>query len=808
MNSEIETLRAQLAQAESERDGALAIASANARITHRINAHPLDMAGNLREICSAAAALAQGISGGIYFLDGEHLRVANNNHEWQDGVPYDLNDEVVALASDWPVARAAREGRAVQELDWLAIMRSSWRPANHEAFYATMEMENIRTMVAVPMGTSPCQGVILVSRQEVRAFTAQQIATLEAFAAQAVTAIETARVLHALQLRTREAGEALALQTGIAEVLAIVASNPEALDSVLPQLAATAGRLCDADSVAVVHGTGVRRRAWLSDGGFHFIEGRPSAEVQDRRPGGVAFLTNQPVRIAGSLDQIAAGYPRLAEQMRQRRVPAASWLAVPLQEKGNPVGAIVVSRDNPVPFSDQHLTTLETFAHQAVIAIENARLIGELRESNRQTNEALEVQRVTAHVLRIVAGAPADIETALQEIGRAARSLTHCDFVHVNVLAGELQFHWNGPDIEFKPPPQLGQRGGPIGGRTASTAVIRENRPISFDGTVSELESLYPDSALAYHHVGLEYVSFMLMPLSDITGPIGVIGLIRGSPGAYSDAELRILRTLADQAVVAIQNARLFNEVQKRTEELEAASRHKSEFLANMSHELRTPLNAIIGYSELLQEECEDLGQQDFLPDLGKIQTAGKHLLTLISGILDLSKVEAGRMTMFLEDFDISTLVRDADAIVRPLVEKNRNTFVINCPDDIGVMHADLVKVRQVLFNLLSNSAKFTEGGSITLSVRKHVAEATVTFAIQDTGIGMTEAQLGRLFEAFSQANAETSRKYGGTGLGLALSREFCRMMGGDIAVTSETGAGSTFTVTLPVQCIDTEVAA
>ena len=224
-----------------------------------------------------------------------------------------------------------------------------------------------------------------------------------------------------------------------------------------------------------------------------------------------------------------------------------------------------------------------------------------------------------------------------------------------------------------------------------------------------------------------------------------------------------------------------------------------------MSHELCTPLNAIIACTELLSEECEDLGQQDFLPDFGKTHSAGKHLLTLISGILDLSKVEAGRMTMFLEDFDVATMIKDADAIVRPLVEKNRNRFVIECPSDIGPMHADLVKVRQVLFNLLSNSAKFTDGGIITLTVGKELSDDTIRFAIRDTGIGMTEEQLGRLFEAFSQANAETSRKYGGTGLGLSLSREFCRMMGGDITVVSESGKGSIFTVTLPITCIDEE---
>jgi len=226
-----------------------------------------------------------------------------------------------------------------------------------------------------------------------------------------------------------------------------------------------------------------------------------------------------------------------------------------------------------------------------------------------------------------------------------------------------------------------------------------------------------------------------------------------------------------------------------------------------MSHELRTPLNAIIGYSELLQEECEDLGQDDFLPDLGKIHTAGKHLLNLISGILDLSKVEAGRMTMYLEDFDVATLVSEAESIIRPSVEKNRNAFVIECPADIGVMHADLVKMKQVLFNLLSNAAKFTEGGTITLTVRRRTEPATYTFAIRDTGIGITAEQISRLFEAFSQAEAHTARKYGGTGLGLALSREFCRMMGGDITVESVAGEGSTFTVTLPTVVAGAEAA-
>jgi signal transduction histidine kinase len=265
----------------------------------------------------------------------------------------------------------------------------------------------------------------------------------------------------------------------------------------------------------------------------------------------------------------------------------------------------------------------------------------------------------------------------------------------------------------------------------------------------------------------------------------------------FSERQIALLETFADQAVIAIENARLFQEIEEKSRQLEIASQHKSQFLANMSHELRTPLNAIIGYSEMLQEEAEDLGEQTFIPDLQKVNAAGKHLLGLINDILDLSKIEAGRMDLFLETFEIGTLVRDVAAIVQPLVKRNSNRLVIVCPDDVGIMHADQTKVRQALFNLLSNAAKFTDHGTISLTVGRG---EVVSFAVTDTGIGMTEEQLGRLFEAFSQAEASTRSKYGGTGLGLAISRHFCRLMGGDLTVTSVYGQGSIFTAWLPAR--------
>jgi signal transduction histidine kinase len=339
-----------------------------------------------------------------------------------------------------------------------------------------------------------------------------------------------------------------------------------------------------------------------------------------------------------------------------------------------------------------------------------------------------------------------------------------------------------------------------LGPGSVSGRAILERRTIHTADVTLEANT-FPVTAARAATTGARAV--LAAPLLKGDQAIGALAFTRRTPEPYTPQQLALIETFADQAVIAIENARLFDELQAKTQELEIASRHKSEFLANMSHELRTPLNAIIGYAELLQEECADLGQDGFLPDLGKIHSAGKHLLTLISGILDLSKVEAGRMTMFLEDCDIASLVRDVDSIVRPLVEKNGNAFTIACPADVGAMHADLVKVRQVLFNVLSNSAKFTEKGKIELIVRRDDAASTLQFAVRDTGIGITPEQMSRLFEAFSQADAETSRKYGGTGLGLALSRQFCLMMGGDIAVESTPGQGSTFTVTLPAVVVD-----
>jgi signal transduction histidine kinase/CheY-like chemotaxis protein len=295
--------------------------------------------------------------------------------------------------------------------------------------------------------------------------------------------------------------------------------------------------------------------------------------------------------------------------------------------------------------------------------------------------------------------------------------------------------------------------------------------------------------------------AILAVPLHREERILGGLVVIRKTPGQFSTEVIDLLTTFATQSALAIQNARLFREIEDKGRELEIASRHKSAFLANMSHELRTPLNAIIGVTEMLLEDAQAAAQPDQIEAHERILRAGRHLLTLINDILDLSKIEAGKVELSLESVALAPLIEDVVATIRPLAAKNANLVEVECPAEVGVIRADPTRLRQSLLNLASNASKFTERGRVRIAVTRRPdggGRDWVSMAVSDTGIGMTAEQMGRLFEEFTQADASTTRKYGGTGLGLAISRRLCRMMGGDITVASVPGQGSTFTIRLP----------
>jgi len=295
------------------------------------------------------------------------------------------------------------------------------------------------------------------------------------------------------------------------------------------------------------------------------------------------------------------------------------------------------------------------------------------------------------------------------------------------------------------------------------------------------------------------YRTLLAVPLMREGAPIGVLVMARAEPRPFMTKQIELANTFADQAVIAIENARLFDEIQDKNRQLAEASEHKSQFLASMSHELRTPLNAIIGLTEMMVANAARFGTEKALEPLRRVNAAGTHLLSLINEILDLSKIEAGKLELNPEPVNLARLINEVIGTAGQLAEKNNNRLIVEAQESLGALTADSMRLKQILLNLLSNACKFTKEGEVELRVRK-VADGRdwVELAVADSGIGMTAEQQAKLFQDFTQADSLTARRYGGTGLGLAITRKLARMMGGDVTVTSEPGKGSVFTVRLP----------
>src|SRR5437868_2719732 len=435
----------------------------------------------------------------------------------------------------------------------------------------------------------------------------------------------------------------------------------------------------------------------------------------------------------------------------------------------------------------------------------------EIEEDQRQLEQRVaertsEVEARTRELMRSVA----ELQ-ALNEVSQAVSSSLDLETVLATVIARAVRladadsgtlYQFDEADGVFDPRANFGVsdsmietlRGSRIGLGDGPVGMCAVNRaPVQ----VSDVE-LSQRASVLWTHDGIRAV--VAVPLLRDEHATGALVIRRKVAGEFAPSIVKLLQTLASQSVMAIENARLFKESQAKSEQLAEASKLKSQFLANMSHELRTPLNAIIGLTEMLHEDARDLRRAEELEPLERVLRAAHHLLELINDILDLSKIEAGKMDLHVETFAIAPLVEDVISTIGPAAAKNGNEIIVHCPQEVGDMHADQTRIRQALLNLVSNANKFTEHGSVTIDVARVMGKGSeqITMAVRDTGIGMSSEQMGRLFQEFVQADPSTTRKYGGTGLGLAISRRFCQMMGGEIAVESQLGKGSTFTIRLP----------
>jgi signal transduction histidine kinase len=463
-------------------------------------------------------------------------------------------------------------------------------------------------------------------------------------------------------------------------------------------------------------------------------------------------------------------------------------LLVPMLKEQELIGAIVLYGQEVNPYSEKQIGLVQNFAAQAVIAIENARLLNELRQS-------LEQQTATADVLKVISRSTFNLQAVLDTLIESATRLCRAERGSITLPRNDSYYRAASHGFSPEFTALMDHKPLPIDRSNVVGRVVLEGKTIQVNDTQADSEMSYIDATM--DKLG-KTRTILGLPLLRQGVPVGVLVLARGDVEPFTEAQIALVETFADQAVIAIENVRLFEEIQDKSRQLEVASKHKSQFLANMSHELRTPLNAILGYTELIIDGIYGDTPAKMHTVLERVQSNGKHLLGLINDVLDLSKIEAGQLVLSLGDYSIKDIVHGVYSAVEPLANTKKLAFKIELPPDLPPARGDDRRLTQVLLNLVGNAIKFTDNGEV--AIKAAASNGAYTISVCDTGPGIAEADQVKIFEEFQQADSSQTKAKGGTGLGLSIARRIVEMHGGKLWVESQLGQGSTFSFMVPIK--------